>query len=98
MKKTRKRMYIIESLGERLLLCGIIFLEVEVGGVIKNQCKWCKGKFTKSKSSSTTTLSRHLETCFKYIGSKKKQKVLSIDASEADGVSVISNFNYDESK
>jgi hypothetical protein len=39
-----------------------------------------------------------LETCFKYIGSKKKQKVLSIDASEADGVSAISNFNYDESK
>ncbi|GLT69351.1 hypothetical protein SLA2020_415090 [Shorea laevis] len=52
------------------------FAEVEVGGVTKNQCQWCKTKFTKSKSSSTTTLSRHLQSCFKYIGAKKKAKVV----------------------
>jgi hypothetical protein len=48
------------------------FEEVEVGSIKKNQCKWYKCKFTKSKSSCTSTLGRHLETCFKYIGSKKK--------------------------
>jgi hypothetical protein len=48
------------------------FEEVGVGSIKKNQCKWYKCKFTKSKSSCTSTLGRHLETCFKYIGSKKK--------------------------
>jgi hypothetical protein len=68
------------------------FEQVEVGGVKKNQCKWCKSKFTISKSSCTSTLGRHLELCFKYIGSKKKQKVLSVEGSESGGVGIISNF------
>jgi predicted 3-demethylubiquinone-9 3-methyltransferase (glyoxalase superfamily) len=48
------------------------FEQVEVCGVKKNQCKWCKGKFTVSKSSCTSTLGRHLESCLKYVRSKKK--------------------------
>jgi hypothetical protein len=74
------------------------FDEVEVGGVKKNQCKWCKSKFTKSKSSCTSTLGRHLEACFKYIDSKKKHKVLSIEGSESGSVGIISNFQFNESK
>jgi len=68
------------------------FEEVEVGGIKKNQCKWCKNKFTKSKLSCTSTLGRHLETCFKYIGLKKKHKVLSVEGSESGSVGIISNF------
>ncbi|XP_062155266.1 zinc finger BED domain-containing protein RICESLEEPER 2-like [Alnus glutinosa] len=74
------------------------FEQVEVCGVKKNQCKWCKSKFTISKSSCTSTLGRHLESCLKYAGSKKKQKVLSVDGKESGGVDIISNFQFDESK
>jgi len=74
------------------------FNEVEVSGVKKNQCNWCKSKFTKSNSSCTSTLGRHFETCFKYIGSKKKPNVFSVEGSDSSGVDIISNFQFDESK
>jgi len=74
------------------------FEQVEVSGVKKNQCKWYKGKFTVSKSSCTSTLGRHLESCLKYVGSKKKQKVLSVESNASGDVGIISNFQFDESK
>jgi hypothetical protein len=75
------------------------FEQVEVCGVKKkNQCKWYKSKFTISKSSYTSTFGRHLESCLKYVGSKKKQKVLSVEGNESGGVDIISNFQFDESK
>ncbi|XP_062175441.1 zinc finger BED domain-containing protein RICESLEEPER 2-like [Alnus glutinosa] len=74
------------------------FSEVEVGGVKMNQCKRCSKNFTKSKSSSTTALSRHLETCLEYISSKKKHKVLSVYGNEFGGVStILKKFQFDES-
>jgi hypothetical protein len=48
------------------------FVYVEVGGVKKSQCKWCKKLFVVSSSSSTSTLSRHLVACVKYVESNKK--------------------------
>lgn len=76
------------------------FSEVEISGVKKHQCNWCKRSFAISKSSCTTTLGRHLNTCFTYIGAKKKQKVLTIDGDgkESDGVGIVSNFSYDHRK
>ncbi|XP_059446001.1 zinc finger BED domain-containing protein RICESLEEPER 2-like [Corylus avellana] len=69
------------------------FVEVdEGGGVKKNQCKWCKTKFSISKSSTTSTMVRHLKKCFKYLGSKK-QRTLSVDVSDN-----ITSFNNDETR
>jgi hypothetical protein len=69
---------------------------VEVGGIKKNQCKWSKGQFTKSKSSSTSTLA--LRKLFQVHRLQEAIKKLSVDANEANGVSAISNFKYDETR
>jgi hypothetical protein len=52
---------------------------VEVGGVKKSQCKWCKKLFAISSSSSTSTLCRHLVVCLKYVSANKKQKCIGLD-------------------
>ncbi|XP_062144804.1 zinc finger BED domain-containing protein RICESLEEPER 2-like [Alnus glutinosa] len=39
---------------------------------------------------------RHLESCLKYVGSKKKQKVLSVESNASGDVGIISNFQFDE--
>jgi len=45
-------------------------------------------------------MGRHLKICLSYIGAnkKKKQKVLSLEATEVDGVGSVTNFIYDEKK
>jgi len=51
------------------------FSQIEVCGVKKSQCNWCKRLFVVSKSSSTATLGSHLGACVKYVESNnKKQK------------------------
>jgi hypothetical protein len=47
----------------------------------------------KTKSSTTSTLIRHLRGCFSYIGSKKKQTVLSVDGGDN-----VTSFQFDETK
>ncbi|XP_042944560.1 zinc finger BED domain-containing protein RICESLEEPER 2-like [Carya illinoinensis] len=74
------------------------FVEVDSNGVKQPQCKWCKTIFKASRSSSTTTLCRHLLTCLPYMGSKKKQKVLAVESKEADGAFTVSNFTYDRNR
>ncbi|XP_042988803.1 zinc finger BED domain-containing protein RICESLEEPER 1-like [Carya illinoinensis] len=74
------------------------FVEVDKDGVKQPQCKWCKTLFKASRSSSTTTLRRHLLTCLPYMGSKKKQKVLAVESKEADGNFTVSNFTYDRGR
>jgi hypothetical protein len=62
------------------------FSQVEVLGVKISQCNWCKRLFVVSKSSSTSTLGRHLVACVKFVKSNsKKQKVLTHDRGELDG-------------
>jgi hypothetical protein len=72
------------------------FFEVDVRGEIRIQCRWCEKNFTKSKSGSTTTLSRHLGTCLEYRNSKMKRKVSSVDGSESGGVSTTFNSQFNE--
>ncbi|KAG6661883.1 hypothetical protein CIPAW_03G205900 [Carya illinoinensis] len=74
------------------------FVEVDRDGVKQPQCKWCKTLFKASRSSSTTTLRRHLLTCLPYMGSKKKQKVLAVESKEVDGNFTVSNFTYDRGR
>ncbi|KAG2667014.1 hypothetical protein I3760_15G092600 [Carya illinoinensis] len=74
------------------------FVEVDSNGFKQPQCKWCKTIFKASRSSSTTTLCRHLLTCLPYMGSKKKQKVLQVESKEADGAFTVSNFTYDRNR
>ncbi|KAG6627219.1 hypothetical protein CIPAW_15G111200 [Carya illinoinensis] len=74
------------------------FVEVDSNGFKQPQCKWCKIIFKASCSSSTTTLCRHLLTCFPYMGSNKKQKVLQVESKEADGAFTVSNFTYDRNR
>ncbi|XP_042974692.1 zinc finger BED domain-containing protein RICESLEEPER 2-like [Carya illinoinensis] len=74
------------------------FVEVDSNGVKQPQCKWCKNIFKASRSSSTTTLRRHLLTCLPYMGFKKKQKVLAVESKEADGAFTVSNFTYDRNR
>jgi hypothetical protein len=68
--------------------------------VKKYQCNWCKRSFTVSKSSCTSTMDSHLKTCFSYIGAnnKIKQKVLSLDGTEVDGVGNVTNFSSVKTK
>jgi hypothetical protein len=71
------------------------------GGVKKSQCRWCKRLFAVGKSSTTSTLNRHLTSCSRYIehNSSKKQKTLSFEpSSEHDGVESLVAFSYKESK
>jgi hypothetical protein len=76
------------------------FSAIEVGGVKKSQCNWCKRLFAISKSSSTSTLGRHLGACVKYVefNNNKKQKTLTFDPSEMGGVGSLSKFSFNEKK
>jgi hypothetical protein len=74
------------------------FDNVEVNGVKKSQCKWCKKLFAVSSSSSTSTLSRHLIACIPFIASNKKQKTLTIDPNVVGDVSTVSNFSFKPDK
>jgi hypothetical protein len=56
------------------------FSQIELLGVKKSQCNWCKRLFVVSKSSFTSTLGKHLVVCVKYVESNsKKQKILTYD-------------------
>ena len=71
------------------------------GGVKKSQCHWCKRLFAVGKSSTTSTLNRHLTSCARFIehNNSKKQKTLSFEpSSEHDGVESLVGFSYKESK
>jgi hypothetical protein len=77
------------------------FDSITIMGVKKSQCHWCKRLFVVGKSSTTSTLNRHLTSCARFIehNSSKKQKTLSIDTSnEHDGVESLIPFSYKESK
>jgi hypothetical protein len=75
------------------------FSQVEVLGVKKSQCNWCKRLFAVSKSSSTSTLGRHLVACVKYVESNsKKQKVLTHDRGELGGGASLTNFSFSEKR
>jgi len=54
--------------------------------------------FAVSKSSSTSTLGKHLGACVKYVkfNSNKKQKTLTFDPREMGGVGSLSNFTFNE--
>jgi hypothetical protein len=74
------------------------FSQIEVCGVKKSQCNWCKRLFVVSKSSSTSTLGSHLGACVKYVESNnKKQKILTFYKSDGWGAT-LSNFSYNEKK
>ncbi|XP_059428518.1 zinc finger BED domain-containing protein RICESLEEPER 2-like [Corylus avellana] len=65
------------------------FVSVTIGGVKKSQCNWCKRLFAIEKSSTTSTLNRHLTSCVRYVefSSSKKQSTLSFEpSSDNDGV------------
>jgi hypothetical protein len=74
------------------------FVIVEVHGVKKSQCKWCKRLFAVSSSSSTSTLGRHLIACIPYVAANKKQKTLTVDPDVAGDVSTMSNFSFKPDK
>ena len=48
------------------------FESIVVGGIKKSQCIWCKRLFAVTKSSTTSTITRHLSKCVKYMESNKK--------------------------
>ncbi|KAG2694267.1 hypothetical protein I3760_08G134200 [Carya illinoinensis] len=62
------------------------FVEVDRDGVKQPQCKWCKTLFKASRSSSMTTLRRHLLT------------FLAVESKEVDGNFTVSNFTYDRGR
>jgi hypothetical protein len=75
------------------------FSLITIVGVRKNQCHWCKGLF--GKSSTTSTLSRHLTRCKKFVelNNCKKQKTLCFEPSDDnDGFGTLSNFVYNEKR
>jgi hypothetical protein len=75
------------------------FSQVEVLGVKKSQYNWCKRLFAVSKSSSTSTLGRHLVACVKYVESNsKKQKVLTHDRGKLGGGANLTNFSFSEKR
>ena len=51
---------------------------ITINGVRKSQCHWCNGLFPIGKSSTTSTLSRHLTGCKKFVelNNHKKQKTV----------------------
>jgi hypothetical protein len=74
------------------------FSQIEVLGVKKFQCNWCKRLFAVSKSSSTSTLGMHLVACVKYVASNSKQKILTYDHSQLGGGAIVTNFSWTEKK
>jgi hypothetical protein len=77
------------------------FSSITVAGVRKNQCHWCKGLFAVWKSSTTSTFSRHLTGCKKFVelNNRKKQKTLCFEPSDDnDGFGTVSNFVYNEKR
>ncbi|XP_059429198.1 zinc finger BED domain-containing protein RICESLEEPER 2-like [Corylus avellana] len=77
------------------------FSSIEINGVKKFQCNWCKRLFSVGKSSTTSTLSRHLTACVKFVelNSLKKQKTLSFEPSDgSDGLGTLTNFSFNEKK
>jgi hypothetical protein len=74
------------------------FSQIEVLGVKKSQCNWCKRLFAVSKSSSTSTLGRHLVACVKYVASNSKQKILTYDHRQLGGGAMLTNFSWSEKK
>ena len=50
------------------------------------------------KSSTTSTITRHLGKCVKYMKSNKKQQTLSLDPSDTKGLGTLSNFSFNENK
>jgi hypothetical protein len=77
------------------------FSSITVAGVRKNQCHWCKGLFAVGKSSTTSTLSRHLTGCKKFVelNNHKKQKTLCFEPSDDhEGFGTVSSFVYNEKR
>jgi hypothetical protein len=66
---------------------------VEVSGVKKSQCTWCKKLFVISSPSSTSTLGRHLVACLKYVSANKKKKCIALNP-DATGDIFVSNFTF----
>jgi hypothetical protein len=50
------------------------FSSIIVADVRKNQCHWCKSLFAVRKSSTTSTLSRHLTRCKKFVELNNRKK------------------------
>jgi hypothetical protein len=77
------------------------FSSIIVAGVRKNQCHWCKGLFVVGKSSTTSTLIRHLTGCKKFVelNNRKKQKTLCFEPSDDhEGFGTVLNFVYNEKR
>jgi hypothetical protein len=74
------------------------FESIVVDGVKKSQCMWCKKLFAITKSSTTSTITRHLSKCVKYRESNKKQQTLSFDPSDTEGFGTLSTFSFNENK
>jgi hypothetical protein len=80
------------------------FVSVKIGGVKKSQCNWCKKLFAVGKSSTTSTLGRHLSSCVRYVEfyNSKKQRTLSFEpsreCSDHDGFGSLTTFSYKESR
>jgi hypothetical protein len=80
------------------------FVSIKIGGVKKSQCNWCKKLFAVGKSSTTSTLGRHLTSCVRYVEfhNSKKQRTLSFEpiheCSDNDGFGSLTTFSYKESR
>jgi hypothetical protein len=80
------------------------FVSVKIWGVQKSQCNWCKKLFAVGKSSTTSTLNRHLTSCVRFVEyhNSKKQKTLSFEpsreCSDHDGFGSLTTFSYKESR
>ncbi|XP_059436870.1 zinc finger BED domain-containing protein RICESLEEPER 2-like [Corylus avellana] len=71
------------------------FSSITINGVKKFQCNWCKRLLSVGKSSTTSTLSRYLTACVKFVevNSLKKQKTLSFEPSDDnDGLGTLTNL------
>ena len=77
------------------------FGSITIKGVKKSQCNWCKRLFAVEKSSTTSTLNRHLTSYVRFVEfrNSKKQKTLSFEPSnDHDGVESLTAFSYKESR
>jgi hypothetical protein len=80
------------------------FVSVKIGGVKKSQCNWCKKLFVVGKSSTISTLGRHLASCVRYVEfhNSKKQRTLSFEpsreCSDHDGFGSLTTFSYKDSR